>query len=104
MISLYGNVNGNRRVLYIGNLNSPFQREMYKFIKLYGKSYGLIVDNYYLKPGRSLKEKLKFRLSLANLFFKVNVIFDCIFVEFLRDNAYFTSLLNFKKTYNRQAP
>jgi len=70
---------------------------MYKFIKLYGKSYGLIVDNYYLKSGRSLKEKLKFRLSLANLFFKVNVNFDCIFVEFLGDNAYFTSLLNFKK-------
>lgn len=97
VISLYGNVNGSRRVLYIGNLNSPFQREMYKFIKLYGKSYGLIVDNYDLKSGRSLKEKLKFRLSLANLFFKVNVNFDCIFVEFLGDNAYFTSLLNFKK-------
>ena len=80
--------------MYIGNPYSSFQREFFKFLKLYSRRYGFKANHFYIRTSTSLKGKILLRLGLLKLFLKINMLSDVVFVEFIGDNAYFSSLLN----------
>lgn len=86
-----------KAILYVGNIESPFQRELYKFLKFYSKKYGLRLTNVKLKSGTRLYEKLAFYKTLLELSYTLNVKANVVFVEYLADNAFLTTMLNIRK-------
>jgi len=76
----------NTNILYIGNLESSFQEQLYKYFI----NNGFKVFHFYEKPPFTLYKKFKMLLKLLYLFFRSNLIF----VEFLTDYAWLISNIN----------
>lgn len=86
-----------KKVLHIGNMKSPFQKELFHFLKLYGLKKRMVFKNYYFaySPGIIGKSRLMYKVS--RLFLLENFIYDLLFVEFLGDHAYYSALLNLRR-------
>ncbi len=83
-----------KNILYVGNLAVSFQRELFKFLKFYGKYYDMNFFHYYFQLGKSVDSLLRAIPKLIKFSTLINFASDAVFVEFLGNYAYFTALLN----------
>lgn len=74
------------KILYIGNLDSPFQKQMYSFLL----ESGFRVIHFFEKPPYGLLKKI---IMLTKLFYLL-IISDIVFIEFLSDYAWIISRIN----------
>ncbi|MEB3755339.1 MAG: glycosyltransferase family 4 protein [Desulfurococcales archaeon] len=81
------------KALYVGNLKSSFQRDLYKYLKKYGPSYGLFFDcSYFYKSGNWISYP-KLLIDMIRTYYKA-IVSKAVLVEFLTGHAYYLSKLN----------